>query len=224
MESVYRKLPLFLMEAIDDEGLHVITGGVSTERLAFIRMLCEDFGQIAPGKVIKYYYAGDDNLGKMESIPGVMSVEMTGLRTGHIMLEAEWAEEDYDLSAIIIDNFPVLAWAEEFRKPVSEKERIWFALTRLKSLAELLHVPVIVSCVGDSIRKRWPEKRDISYGDCVEILADKLIYLYNEERYDPGTERKGIIDVRVEDMGRDMLRDYRFIWIREPEELIEVVC
>lgn len=140
------------------------------------------------------------------------------MQTGHLYLESEWIKNDHGLSAVIVDNYRFLLRTESFHDiEFSKNEKILYLLTRLKTLAEVYDVPVIITCnVDDDFIYGRKDKRlllsDIQDYQYVKVFADRIILLHREEMFDQETEKRGITELRVIDQD-DSYHDHRLVYI-----------
>jgi replicative DNA helicase len=74
-------------------------------------------------------------------------------------------------------------------------------IRQLKNLAKEFNCPIIITCqlsreIEDRLSKR-PILSDLRDSGEIEQAADKVLFLYREDYYDPRTEKKNIVEVIV---------------------------
>ena len=212
-----------LDDCIKKGELCVVAGVKDVGKSTLLKNFAEEFQGDDNGKQVLFFYifTGEDISTNEEERVKYIELSELPLQTDHILLEAGWAQKDYGLSAIIIDDYRYLLRTEMFReKELSRSEKILFLLTRFKTLAEAYDVPVIVSSnVDDDYIWGRHEKRpllsDIPDYEYVEMLADKLILLHRDEVFDKESEKKGLAELAIYDLATRNYRDYQLAYLQD---------
>ena len=198
-----------LLDDIIKKGeLCVVAGVKDVGKTTLLLNLASEYEDADARKQVLFYYALKN--GEIYSRkPGrvkLRDLSELPLQTGHIILEAGWAIEDYGLLAVVVDDYRYLLRTEMFRKrDLSRSEKILYLLTRLKTIAEAYDAPVIISSnVDDDYiwgrHDKRPSLFDLPDHEYVEMIADKLLLLHREELFDKESEDKGIAELEIFDL------------------------
>ncbi len=211
-----------LDDFIKNGELCVVAGVKGVGKSTLMQNLADEFRSVDSGKQVLFFHIrGNGEISAREG-DRVKYIDMSELplHTGHIMLEAVWAQKDFGLAAIIIDDYRYLLRTEMFRgKELSRAEKILFLLTRFKTVAEVYDVPVILSgnVDDDYIWGRHEKKPlidDIPDYEYVEMLADKLILMHRDEVFNKESEKKGLAELAICDLATGRYRDYQLAYLQ----------
>jgi replicative DNA helicase len=201
--------------------LCIVAGVKGVGKTMLLLNLAEEYRDTDNEKHILFYYTlknGDLSTAESEGIE-LREISELPLQTGHILLEAGWTSKESGLSAIIIDDYRYLLRTEIFRnKDLSRTEKILFLLTRLKTIAEVYDVPVIISSdVDDDYiwgrRDKKSRLSDIPDREYAELIADKIVLLHRDEIFNKDSETPGIAELKICNLLQGMSSEHTLCFV-----------
>lgn len=135
-------------------------------------------------------------MGKLSSAP-ITIEETTALSIGGLRARARRAYREHGkLGLIIVDYIGLMAAPGETRAlGIGEVTR------GLKALAKELNIPIIalsqLNRTLDSRQNKRPILSDLRDSGSIEQDADKILFMYRDEEYNPETVEKGLADIIV---------------------------
>ena len=210
--------------------MYVVAGINKVGKSSLMIFLMDELSGRQGEDIVLYFYT----TANIDRLPAesdrIKLVEMSELliQTGIICLESEWAKSDHGLSAVIVDDYRFMLRTERFSKlEFSKNEKILYLLTRLKTIAEVYDVPVIITCgvdddyiYGRSNKK--PLISDIWEYQYIEALADRIVMMHRAEMFDAETDNKGVVELQIISPRDDSRYDCSLAYISEFGKFCEI--
>lgn len=193
--------------------------GRSTLLQSLVYELCDQDKE----KKCLYCFNGE-NAGDTSNLPEhayLVDLSEPPINTGMIYLQSNWVKTDHGLSAVIVDDYRFLLRLDRFNNlELSKDEMVLCLLTRLKDLAELYDIPVIITCdVDDDYIYGRSDKRplisDIQESLYIKAFANEIILMYRDEMFNLESERKGVTELRAINLHDDSFIERRLAYMSE---------
>ena len=204
-------------------GLYALAGAKEVGRSTLLQSLVYELCDQDKEKKCLYCFNGKNASDTSDLPKNVYLVDLSEppINTSMIYLQSNWVKTDHGLSAVIVDDYRFLLRLDRFNNlELSKDEMILCLLTRLKALAELYDIPVIITCdVDDDYIYGRSDKRplisDIQESLYIKAFANEIILMYRDEMFNPESERKGVTELRAINLHDDSFIERRFAYMSE---------
>lgn len=207
---------------IRNGNLYLIAGITGVGKTALINNLAEEFSSIFNEKKILLCYSKVHERKGYTTNDQIHICELTDLiSTSHILIEAKCLYEECGLSTILIDDYRVLLREKLLTSvELSKREKLILILTRLKDLAEIYDVPIVMTggVDDDYIYGRHDKNLmldDIPDYEVITVIVDGIILLNRDELFYEGTENKGVANCKIIDITTNQNCDYMLTYLPE---------
>ena len=212
-----------LADLFKKAGVYAIAGVKGVGRSTLLRSLVYELCDQDKEKMCLYCFNGKNagNIPNISELVCLIDLSESPMNTGMIYLESHWVKNDHGLSAVIVDDYRFLLRLDNFNNlKLSEDEKILCLLTRLKALAELYDIPVIITCNADDDyiygrSDKRPLISDIQESKYIKAFADKIILMYRDEMFDTESERKGVTELKAVNPHDESFIERRFAYMPE---------
>ncbi|MCR4658360.1 MAG: replicative DNA helicase [Lachnospiraceae bacterium] len=141
--------------------------------------------------------------------------DVSSVTTSELRSKCRKYKIEHDLKLVIIDYLQLMSSGQS-RGGDSRNQEISDISRALKSIARELDVPVIaLSQLSRNAEKREghkPQLSDLRDSGAIEQDADVVMFLYREDYYDKGTEKKNITEINVAKQRNGPIGTVELVW------------
>jgi replicative DNA helicase len=124
---------------------------------------------------------------------------------------------EHGLSMVMIDYLQLMSGSGNGSSSDSRQQQISEISRSLKALARELHVPVIaLSQLSRAVEARddkHPMLSDLRESGAIEQDADVVMFIYREDYYNKGTERKNIAEIMIAKQRNGPVGSVDLVWL-----------